>query len=136
MLEELIKEMEKNIGGDDFETIEDECVEKIEQLGIGADAVEPLIKLIERHPLADFGMPGAIVHFVEEFDGYEDILYRSLKRSPSMHGVWMLNRICNDKSSPDKFRELLIEISRRNDIDKAIVNSAKEFVEYQSQNNR
>ncbi len=135
MLEELIKEMENNIGSDDFEIIEDECVEKIEQMGLGTEAVEPLIKLIERHPLADFGMPGAIVHFVEEFDGYEDILYQSLKRSPSMHGVWMLNRICNDKSSPDKFRELLAEISKRTDIDKAIVNLAKEFVEYQTQHN-
>lgn len=136
MLEELIKEMENNIGRDDFEMIEDECVEKIEQLAPGTDAVEPLIKLIERHPLADFGMPGAIVHFVEEFDGYEDILYQSLKRSPSMHGVWMLNRICNDKSSPDKFRELLVEISKRSDIDIAIVNSAREFVEYQSKHKR
>ncbi len=135
MLEELIKEMENNIGSDDFEIIQDECVEKIEQLGLGTEAVEPLIELIERHPSADFGMPGAIVHFVEEFDGYDDILYQSLKRSPSMHGVWMLNRICNDKSSPDKFRELLVEISKRTDIDKAIVNLAKEFVEYQTQHN-
>ncbi len=134
MLEELIKEMENNIGSDDFEIIEDECVEKIEQMGLGTEAVEPLIKLIERHPLADFGMPGAIVHFVEEFDGYEDILYQSLKRSPSVHGVWMLNRICNDKSSPDKFGELLVEISKRTDIDKAIVDLAKEFVEYQQHN--
>ncbi|MCM1182088.1 MAG: hypothetical protein NC337_01795 [Roseburia sp.] len=130
MLEELLQKMEDNIDSDDFERIEEECVEKIEESGLGLNAVEPLIKLMERHPLAAFGMPGAIVHFVEKYykKGYEDILWESVKRSPAMHTVWMLNRICNDKNSPDKFRELLAETAERNDIDNAIAESAKEFL--------
>jgi len=129
MLEKLIKKMEDNIDSDDFELIEEECIEKIEESGFGLNAVEPLLKLMERHPLADFGVPGAIVHFVEKYykNGYEDILYQSVKRSPAMHTVWMLNRICNDKNSPDKFRKLLAETAERNDIDDAIAKSAKEF---------
>ena len=131
MLEELIKRMEDNIDSDDFELIEEECIEKIEESDFGLNAVEPLIKLMERHPLTDFGVPGAIVHFVEKYykNGYEDILCQSIMRSPAMHTVWMLNRICNAKNSPDKFRELLAETAERNDIDDAISKSAKEFLE-------
>lgn len=130
MLEELIKKMEDNIDSDDFERIEEECIEEIEESDLGLSAVEPLIKLMERHPLADFGVPGAIVHFVEKFykNGYEDILYQSIKRSPAMHTVWMLNRICNDKNSHDKFKKLLAETAERDDIDNAIAKSAKEFL--------
>lgn len=130
MLEVLIKKMEDSIDSDDLEWIEEECIEKIEESDLGINAVEPLIKLMERHPLADFGVPGAIVHFVEKYynKGYEDILYQSIKRSPSMHTVWMLNRICNDKNSDDKFRKLLAETAQRNDIDNAIAKSAKEFL--------
>ena len=130
MLENLIKSMEDHIDSDDFEMIEEECVEKIEESGFGLDAVEPLLKFMERHPLADFGAPGAIAYFVEKYykKGYEEILYQSVKRSPAMHTVWMLNRICNAKNSPDKFRQLLAETAERNDIDKAISKSAKEFL--------
>ncbi|MDE6530617.1 MAG: hypothetical protein K2K96_07565 [Lachnospiraceae bacterium] len=130
MLEELIKKMEDNIDSDDFEQIEEECIEKIEESDLGLNAVEPLIKLMERHPLADFGVPGAIVQFVEKYykKGYEDILYQSIKRSPAMHTVWMLNRICNDKNSHDKFKKLLAETAERNDIDNAIAKSAKDFL--------
>ena len=130
MLENLIKSMEDHIDSDDFEMIEEECVEKIEESGFGLDAVEPLLKLMERHPLADFGAPGAIAYFAEKYykKGYEDVLYQSVKRSPAMHTVWMLNRICNAKNSPDKFRQLLAETAERNDIDKAISKSAKEFL--------
>ncbi len=130
MLEELIKRMEDHIDSDDFECIEEECIEEIEESDLGLNAVEPLIKLMERHPLADFGAPGAIVHFVEKYykKGYEEILYQSIKRSPAMHTVWMLNRICNDKNSPDKFKKLLVETAERNDIDDVIAKSAKEFL--------
>ena len=131
MLEELIKKMEDKIDSDDFEMVQEECVEEIERADLGLSAVEPLLKLMERHPLADFGVPGAIVHFVERFykQGYEDILFQSVKNSPTIHTVWMLNRICNDKNSDDKFRELLAETAERSDIDIAIVESAKDFLE-------
>ena len=131
MLEELIKKMEDMIDSDDFEMVQEECVEEIERTDLGLSAVEPLLKLMERHPLADFGMPGAIVHFVERFykQGYEDMLFQSVKNSPTIHTVWMLNRICNYKNSDDKFRELLAETAERSDIDIAIVESAKDFLE-------
>ena len=131
MLEELIKKMEDKIDSDDFEMVQEECVEEIERADLGLSAVEPLLKLMERHPLADFGVPGAIVHFVERFykQGYEDILFQSVKNSPTIHTVWMLNRICNDKNSDNKYRELLAETAERSDIDVAIVESAKDFLD-------
>ena len=74
MLEELIKKMEDKIDSDDFEMVQEECVEEIERADLGLSAVEPLLKLMERHPLADFSVPGAIVNFVERFykQGYEE----------------------------------------------------------------
>lgn len=58
MLEELIKKMEDKIDSDDFEMVQEECVEEIERADLGLSAVEPLLELMERHPLADFGVPG------------------------------------------------------------------------------
>ncbi len=89
MLEELIKKMEDNIDSDEFEWIEEECREKIEESHLGLSAFEPLIQRMERHPLANFGVPGVTVNFVEKYykEGYEDILYQSIKRSPAMHTV-------------------------------------------------
>lgn len=131
MLEALIKRMENTIDTDEFELIQEECIEEIERLNLGLSAVEPLLKFIECYPLADFGMPGAIVHYVESFykNGYEDILYESVKRCPTTHTVWMLNRICNDENSSHKFRELLVDIAKRDDINNTIAEEAKGFLE-------
>lgn len=60
MIEKLIKDMEEQIDCDDFEN-------QIKYEDFGISAVEPLLSFMERHPLNDFGMPGAIVHYVEQF---------------------------------------------------------------------
>lgn len=65
----------------------EENIMKLEVEGVGIEAVTPLLELMERHPMDDFGMPGAIVHFVERFykNGYEELLIESVKRRPTMH---------------------------------------------------
>ena len=68
--------------------------------------MKPLLQLMERHPLTDLGMPGPIVHYVETFyynnvDEYLSILIDSIRCHPSLHTIWMLNRVKNvvqDKS--------------------------------------
>lgn len=110
----------------------EESVESIKNAGYGIEAVESLLKLMERHPLVEFGMPGAIVHFVETFygNGYEDLLVQSVKRKPTIHTVWMLHRLINDpeEKRSKEFNLLIQEIANRADIDKEIVNSAKNFL--------
>lgn len=63
-------------------------------------AIEPLFRLMEKYPQADFGSPGPIVHTLETLIGqYEEYLDDSLKRKPTPLTVWMLNRIINDEKN-------------------------------------
>ena len=66
-LELIIKKIEDNIDSDDFEWIMNECMADIESNYNQLDSVQPLLQLMERHPLIYFGSPGEIVHFVETF---------------------------------------------------------------------
>ena len=60
MIEELIRELEAQIDSDDYEEVQENCLAQIQAEGLGLSAVEPLLLFMERHPLSDFGMPGAL----------------------------------------------------------------------------
>lgn len=130
MIDELIKEMEEQIDNDDFEEIQERCMLKIEEANLGIDSVESLLLFMERHPLSDFGMPGAIVHYVEQFykNGYEDLLIASVTRRPTLHTVWMVNRIKNAGENSDKYEKVLNDILTKQDVEEEIKTSAKEFL--------
>lgn len=130
MLDGMIKEVEESIGKDDFEVKMEDCLMKLRANKIEFEAVEPLLRLMERHPLDDFGSPGAIVHFLERFytNGYEELLITSFKRKPTMHTVWMLNRVINGSESPQEYISLMRAIGKRSDVDDTIKNSAQDFV--------
>ncbi len=65
--------------------------------GAGLEAVEPILRFMEAHPDFDYGPPGALVHFMEQFygNGYEEEVKASVGRRPTPHTVWMLNRLVN-----------------------------------------
>lgn len=130
MIEKLIKEMEEHIDCDDFEEVQERCMLQIEKENLGISAVEPLLLFMERHPLSDFGMPGAIVHYVEKFykKGYEDLLIASVIRRPTVHTVWMLNRIKNAGENSDQYEKILNDILEKQGIEDEIKNAVKEFV--------
>lgn len=127
MIEEFIKEMEEKIDGDDLEEAQEKCIFQIEKENLGVSAVEPLLLFMERHPLTDFGMPGAIVHYVEQFykNGYEDLLIASVTRRPTLHTVWMINRIKNTGENSDEYEKILNDILKRQDVEDEIKNSVK-----------
>lgn len=60
-------------------------------------AVAPILSFLEENPDVDVGSPGPLVHFVEQFSGnkYETKLLESLRRKPTSHTIWMLNRVIN-----------------------------------------
>lgn len=130
MIEELIKEMEKLVDSDDFEETQRNCIVQIEKENLGISAVEPLLLFMERHPLSDFGMPGAIVHYVEQFykNGYEDLLIASVIRRPTMHTVWMMNRIKNAGENSERYVKILNDILEKQDVEKEIKDSVREFL--------
>lgn len=64
----------------------------------GCERVAPaLLALLERHPQADFGTPGPLVHALESQDGYPTLLAGSLERQPTELTAWMANRLLNSK---------------------------------------
>lgn len=129
-LNNIIGKMENEIDKDNFIEFMDDCIQNIEESNIGIEAVEPLLQLMERHPLSDFGTPGSIVHFVEKFykKGYEQLFISSVKRRPTMHTVWMLNRVKNGEDEQQRYIEILNDIVHNKDIEKEIRESAQDFL--------
>ena len=130
-LNSIIQKMEAGMqDNEDFETVMMDCMEEIEENYNQLDSVQPLLRLMERHPLTDFGSPGPIVHFVERFykKGYEEELLLSLKRMPTLHTVWMLNRIINGTDQAEVYLELLKEISENASYNKEIREEALHFL--------
>jgi hypothetical protein len=69
----------------------------------GCERVVPgLLALMERHPQADFGTPGPLVHALECQPGYPDQLAASLDRQPTELGAWMANRLLNSRLPRDE----------------------------------
>ena len=131
MLNSIIQKMEAGMQDrEDFETVMMDCMEEIEENYNQLDSVQPLLRLMERHPLTDFGSPGPIVHFVERFykKGYEEELLLSLKRMPTLHTVWMLNRLINGTDQAEVYLELLKEISENASYNKEIREEAVHFL--------
>ena len=130
-LNSIIQKMEAGMQDrEDFETVMMDCMEEIEENYNQLDSVQPLLRLMERHPLTDFGSPGSIVHFVERFykKGYEEELLLSLKRMPTLHTVWMLNRLINGTDQAEVYLDLLKEISENASYDKEIREEALHFL--------
>lgn len=130
-LNSIIQKMEAGMQDrEDFETVMMDCMEEIEENYNQLDSVQPLLRLMERHPLTDFGSPGPIVHFVERFykKGYEEELLLSLKRMPTLHTVWMLNRLINGTDQAEVYLDLLKEISENASYNKEIREEAVHFL--------
>jgi hypothetical protein len=128
---ELMSELQRSVYSDSFMQVQYQVCDSLEKAQDRFDAVEAILKLMEKHPDADFGTPGPLVHFVETFykRGYEEKLLESLKRKPTPHTLWMLNRLINDanKKSKAKFVKVLDEVIARTDLDDETRQSATEF---------
>ena len=99
---EITDQMEHLASAEDFASLSEDLVDRWNSGNVGFEAVEPILRFMEEHPSIEFGMPGALVHFVERFyhKGYEEKLLGSISRKPTLHTVWMLNRLINGTSEP------------------------------------
>ena len=111
-------------------------LEKIKNEENPMDYLADLFVFMENNPNIDYGMPGPIVHFMESYykKGYEDELLKSVKRKPTQHTVWMLNRILNDANliGREKYIGVMEESLKRTDIDSETKNEIKGFLEFQN----
>lgn len=114
----------------------DDLVLEWERRGAGSEAVEPILRFMEQQPDIDFGVPGALVHFVERFDGYDDMLLASVGRQPTPHTVWMLNRVINATVHPatrGKFIAAMRQAASHPRADPDTKASAADFLKYQGE---
>lgn len=89
-------------------------VERVQEMQDPKASIHACLELFERHPDADFGMPGPIVHFLESFfgRGYEAQLLLSTARCPTSHTVWMLHRVARGCDRPERAERYFDELRR------------------------
>ena len=111
--------------------IDDEVVDAINTYSNPYELVAPILEIIADNPSVDFGMPGELVHFVEQFNknGYEELLIASVSEKPTPHYFWMLHRCYYDIINPqrDKFAEVIRELKNEESISVEIKDAIDEF---------
>lgn len=123
------------------DTNEDEMIERVDMLmqeisknDDGQMACEAMINLLERHPHADFGGPGAIIHTIEDHMGhYEKFLFESLNKRPADTTVMLLERIINAEKDPSEIKRLLKifkDCAKHPLADKPVKHSVKQYLSY------
>ena len=70
----------------------------------------------------------SFVHFKFYKRGYEEELLASLKRMPSLHTIWMLNRLINGTDNTENYLSLMKEISQNETYSKEIRDQALNFL--------
>jgi hypothetical protein len=103
---EIANNLERIASTEDFPSRSADLVDAWTAAGAGAEAVEPILRFMEGHPSIDYGAPGALVHFVERFrsKNYQEKLVESIRRKPTSHTIWMLNRLINGTTELDARR--------------------------------
>ncbi len=106
----------------------------------GEECIPAIFEYFEAHPLEDFGAPGTLVHFVEDYyPKYKTILIESVKRCPSKNTILMINRILNSKLSEDERGEYiscLVSVVNNGKVQTELKDNAKRFIEYQESANK
>ncbi|MCH5720547.1 hypothetical protein [Niabella hibiscisoli] len=104
---------------------------------IGFEAVETVLQLMEQNPLVEFGTPGPLTHFIEKFykeyqEKYESLLIKSTESNPTVHTIWLLNRVINgNKGEKQKVLiKLLDSISKNKEVEQEIRDIAINFLKY------
>ena len=96
--EEIIKALESGITSWGMYEINWDAMDAMEKSDDPFAYVKPILDIIGTHPDIDFGTPGMLVHYVEQFSGkgYEELLIDSVRKNPTPHNIWMVHRCYND----------------------------------------
>lgn len=85
---------------DQLMDVADDVIAGLEKERVGFEIVPVILELMAAYPLVNFGSPGSLTHFVEHYytsykETYEAALLASVGRLPSVHTLWLLNRVVN-----------------------------------------
>ena len=110
--EEIITRLQNAAKEDEEYYKDDDLIDAINEYPEPFELVEPILEIIGTHPRVDFGMPGDLVHFLEQFykHGYEELLVSSVRKNPTAHNIWMVHRCFNDVNNPK--REMFVELMK------------------------
>ena len=103
---------------------------------VGFEITQDIFELMEKHPLVEFGTPGPLTHFIEKFyndnqEQYQTILKKSVGEKPTIHTVWLLNRVINGTKGQIKteLTQIMESISKDESLNKEIREVAENFLE-------
>lgn len=110
--EEIITRLQNAAKEDEEYHMDDGLIDAINEYPEPFELVEPILEIIGTHPRVDFGMPGDLVHFLEQFYkyGYEELLVSLVRKNPTAHNIWMVHRCFNDVNNPK--REMFVELMK------------------------
>lgn len=135
---EKIKGLAEFAEADDLEYQEYQVCGLLETADDKEKYIPYILELMENNPLAEWGCPGGLVHFMESYntDIYEKLLKESIKRCPTMHTLIMINRICNAKSGNERneYISILKNVAEGDYTEKYVSETAMELLEYQLEN--
>lgn len=131
--EEVTGQLDAIASDEDFPSRSDELTEHWASTGAGLETVQVVLRFMESHPDVDYGTPGALVHFCERFyrNGYEERLLESIRRKPTAHTAWMLNRLINgtqDQSTRRSLVDVMVAARDSPHADQAARNELARFV--------
>lgn len=120
-----------------FEQLHELC-DELSALDDPDSSVPAMFNVMERLDCAELGAPGPLVHTMEQWRGrYEKHLVNSVRRRPSIHAIWMINRILN-VSPPDTkdWIDLLAAVASHPLACQSVKDQAVRFIQIQSERHR
>lgn len=137
-IEDFLEQKDGYSDEPEFILLQYDVVDKMEADEIGFVAVQHILTVMEKNPLVEFGTPGPLTHFIEKFykekqEEYENVLKKSVEDNPTIHTVWLWNRLIN--GAEDNKYELLEAIRDNLALHQEIRVVAAGFVEYQKARN-
>ncbi len=113
-------------------------VNALEENPMRREAIPAIFRFFEANSDKDLGSPGPLVHFLEEQNDYLDELKHSISRQPTDLTIWMINRLINGAETKDNeyWLTVLAQVVDHPKADFDTKESAKEFIEYQRNNNQ
>jgi hypothetical protein len=132
----LTRQLEEIAARHDFDYLSGKLLPQVRAADITLDLerVQEVLQFMEENPTVDFGAPGALTVFVEQFHGrgYEPLLIASIRRKPTPHTLSMLNRLINgakDDYSQRELLEVMGGVLRRDDVDEETKVVARDFLD-------
>lgn len=115
----------------EFDALLARCFETLEP----REAAEALIRLLEDHPEEDGAPYWGIVHGLEAYGDYEDLLRDSIGRTPSFFGVLLANRMLNAGEGEDWIPEAFDALLRSGTASPRVTQIVSKFVAARAKTN-